>query len=175
MFGQIRPGGCGVKRLVFAAMCVSLVLPAGSALAYEDSGSDPDDRSFVGDPDIRSTVRTVWTTDSGRALRVTFRAYERLGKFWSVTVLLDARGGPKVDHVMNLWNADQSGRGCDVYPRGQSGESVPGGFDQRGDTARCRVPTSLVHPTKRIRWKLRSPSGYVHAVDIAPNGGGWFG
>ena len=166
-----------MKRLILAAMFVSLVLPAESALAYEDSGFDPDDRRVVGyDPDIRSTVRTVWRTGSGRALRVSFRAYERLGIYWFVTVLLDARGGPKVDHVMGLSNADQSGKGCGVYPRGHRKEVVQGGFLQRGDMARCRVPTSLVHPTKRIRWKLRSPSGYVHNnVDIAPNGGGWFG
>jgi hypothetical protein len=164
-----------VKRLIFAAVCVSLVLPAASALAYEDRGFDPDDRSFVGDPDIRSTVRTVRTAGSGRVLSVRFRAHEGLGVYWSLTVLLDARGGRRVDHVMKLGNADQSGKGCVVSPRGRPGEAVEGGFVQRGDMARCRVPVSLVQPTKRIRWKLRSPSGYSRRADVAPNGGGWYG
>jgi hypothetical protein len=29
--------------------------------------------------------------------------------------------------------------------------------------------------TKRIRWRLRSPSGYGRNTDVAPNGGGWYG
>ena len=158
-----------MKRLVFAAVCVSLVLPAAPAFAYEDRGFDPEDQSDVGIPDIRSTVRTVRTTDSGRTLRVKFRAYERLSNYWFVTVKLDARGGPKVDHVMNLVNGDTEGTWCLVYPKGHHHESLRGDFVQRRDMARCRVPTSLVHPTKRIRWRLRSID------DIAPDGGGWFG
>jgi hypothetical protein len=166
-----------MKRLVLTAMCVGLVLSAGPALAYTDRGFDPDDRRVIGfDPDIRSTVRKVWTTDgSSRALRVKFQAYERLGNYWSVMVFLDSRRGPKADYVIELDNADMSGKGCSVYPRGHRGQEVPGSFRQRRDTALCRVRARLVDPTKRIRWRLRSPSGYVHDnVDIAPNGGGWY-
>jgi hypothetical protein len=162
------------QRLAIAALCALLVLPAESALAYQDRGFDPDDRRVVGyDPDIRSTVRTVWTTDGGRALSVKFRAYEELGVYWDVTAYLDSRGGHRADYLIDMVNADQSGAGCRVYRRKHSERAVDGRFRQHGDRARCRVPARLVHPTKRIRWRLRSESGYVDTVEAAPDHG-WY-
>jgi hypothetical protein len=165
-----------MKRLVLLVLCAAIVIQGESSFAYEDYGFDPDDRPELGsDPDIRSTVRTVWTPEgSVRLLRIKFRAYERLGLYWFVTALLDSRGGPRVDYVMRLANADMSGRGCAIWPRGHRGEAVPGTFRQRGDTARCKVPASLVRRTKRIGWRLRSISGYGGTMDVAPNGGGWY-
>jgi hypothetical protein len=169
--------GFGVKRLILAAMCVWLVLPAESALAYVDRGFDPDDRRAAGlDPDIRSTVRRVWITEgSRRALSIKFRAYERLGNYWDVMALLDSKGGLRADYVMDLYNYDQSGRGCAVWPQGHPHQSIQGEFRQRGHTARCKAPARLVLPSKRIRWRLRSTSMYArNNTDIAPNGGGWY-
>jgi hypothetical protein len=167
-----------LKRPIFAALCVLLVLPAESALAYQDRGLDPDDRAAVGlDPDIRSTVRSVWTTEGGgRVLRVRVRAYDRLGIYWYVIAYLDSRGGPRADYVMRFRvDTDHRSKECNVNASGHPGSPDRGWLRQRGDTATCRVPASLVHPTKRIRWRLRSPSGYGRNTDVAPNGGGWYG
>jgi hypothetical protein len=165
-----------MKRLLISALGIALTFQAGSAFAYQDTGFDPDDRVAMGfDPDIRSTTRFVWRDDQGlRWSKIRFTAYEPLGLYWFVTVRLDSRGGPRLDYIMRLANADQSGRGCSIYPRGKPAQFVRGSFWQGGVAARCRVPLSFVHRTKRIRWKLRSPSGYSGDVDVAPNGGGFY-
>jgi hypothetical protein len=164
-----------VKRLVSAALCAFLALPAGSALAYRDRGSDPDDRSSLAgtEPDIRSTVRTVRTTEGGRALRVKFRAYEDLGRFWAVTVYLDSRRGLGGDYLMKMSNVGFGNEGCQVYRRHHLDRGILGAFLQRGDMARCAVPVRTVHPTKRIRWRLHAPSLYSNTHDAAPDHG-WY-
>jgi hypothetical protein len=41
--------------------------------------------------------------------------------------------------------------------------------------ARCRVPAGTVRPTKRIRWKLISITGYEDGeTEYAPNNRGWY-
>jgi hypothetical protein len=157
-------------------MCIFLALPAGSALAYRDSGFDPDDRSSVEntEPDIRSTVRTVRITEGGRALRVKFRTYEDLGRFWAVTVNLDSQRGLGDDYFMKMWNVGfRDGEGCWVYRRHHLDRAILGAFLQRGDMARCAVPVRTVHPTKRIRWRLLAPSLYSNTHDVAPDHG-WY-
>jgi hypothetical protein len=164
-----------MKRLLISAVGIALTLQAGSALAYQDVGFDPDDRAVVGgDPDIRSTARVVWTDRGLRWLKVRFTAYEPLSFFWRVKARLDSRGGRRVDYVIELWNADNSGRGCAVHRQGQTnGDNwVRANFRQvDDDTARCVVRLYQVRPTKRIRWRLRSPSGYGAEADLAPNSG----
>ena len=50
-----------------------------------------------------------------------------------------------------------------------------GTFHQAGAVAKRHIPLKWVDTNKRIRWRLVSPSGYVHDnVDIAPNGRGWY-
>ena len=162
-------------RVVLATILATLLLTPAPALAYRDKGHDPDDRPALGfDPDIRATVRSVWLTEhAGRQLRVKFRAYERLGVWWFVNVRLDSRGGPQVDYVIFLSDQDLGGSGCAIR-RGLPGPPVEGSFSQERDRASCRVPARLVRPTKKIRWKLVSPSGYDGTSDAAPNGSRWF-
>lgn len=106
---------------VDSALGIALTLQAGPAFAYKDVGFDSDDRATVGDPDIRSTARVVWRDDEGvRWLRIRFTAYEPLGNYWFMKAFLDSRGGSRADYVIELVNADQSGKGCSVHPRGQN-------------------------------------------------------
>jgi hypothetical protein len=168
-----------VKPTFVVAICLAFLLPASSALAYQDVRLDPNDRPAVGyDPDIRSTGRVVSATAQGvRWLRVGFRAYEPLGVWWFVNVYIDSKGGPQADYLMRLANADLSGKGCDISPVGGGGaDRSKGRFRQHGDQATCSVRLSRLVHTKRIRWRLVSPSGYDSPgkTDIAPNGGGWY-
>jgi hypothetical protein len=162
-----------VRRALIAVLVLSIALLEVPALAYDNTGSDPDDRRPVGsDPDLRSTRRLVWRGDDGRRLlRVGVQAYEPFGLWWFVDVALDSRGDRGTDYIMEIWNADNSGRGCSVNPRGRPGQAVRGRFRQFGDRTTCRVPLALVEPTKRVRWKLHSPSGYGSPgeADFAPN------
>ena len=169
-----------MRSALLVALCMALLLPASSALAYQDVRLDPNDRPAVGyDPDIRSTGRVVYTTAQGvRRLRVGFRAYEPLGVWWTVDVYIDSKGGPRADYVMKLANTDvTAGKGCGITPVGGGGaDRRKGRFRQHGDQATCSVRLSLLVHTKRIRWRLVSPSGYdpPGTTDIAPNGGGWY-
>jgi hypothetical protein len=171
-----------MRRTAIATVGVLVVFVLGlhaPALAYQDVYFDPDDRRAVGfDPDIKSTGRTVWRGEDGRRrLRIGFRAYERLGLWWFVTAHLDSLGGKTWDFKMSIWNADLSGKGCVVCPRGHPGQSVDGYFSQRENRATCRVPLRLVTPTKRIRWNLESRTGYgpPGEADFAPDDRSFYG
>jgi hypothetical protein len=165
--------GVVVREAVFVLAFTALALLPGRVLAYEDTGFDPDDRRPLGsDPDLRSTTRTVWHGDDGRRrLRIRIQAYEPFGLWWFVEVRIDSRGGLATDFVMRIWNQDQSGKGCSIHPRGHPGQAERGRFGQRADRARCTVLLSTVNPTKRLRWKLVSPTGYgpPGERDVAPN------
>jgi hypothetical protein len=151
------------------------MLAPGVAVAYQDVGVDPDDRPVLAfDPDIRRTVRNVFVGAEGRVLRIRVWTYEDLGIFWSMTVRLDSRRWIRWDYTMVLFNFDLSGKGCSVYRRGHRDEAIEGWFRQEGDLTRCRVPLSLVHPEKRIRWRIVSPTGYEGGItERAPNHG-WY-
>jgi hypothetical protein len=165
-----------VHRALFSLLlAASVLLAPGVAVAYQDVGFDPDDRPVLGaDPDIRRTVRRVFLGAEGRVLRIRVWTYEDLGLYWSMTVRLDTRRWIRPDYTMVLYNGDNSGRGCYVYPRGHRSEAVRGRFRQQDDLARCRVPLALVHPDKRIRWRIVSPTSYEGGItERAPNHG-WY-
>lgn len=152
-----------------------LVSVTGVAAAYEDTGSDPDDRAvLVHDPDIASTTRRVWTKEAGRFLSVLIRAYEEFGIYWGIEARLDSKGGPRVDYTIRLYNADTGGAGCDLYRRTGFNHVARGHFRQAGDEVRCRIRVRDLHPTKRIRWKLISESGYGGPTEYAPNDRTWY-
>jgi hypothetical protein len=171
-----------IMRAIGVACVAVLILPLGAnatpAFGYRDVGLDPDDRRPIGyDPDLRSTARKVWASPDGqRFLTIQFSAYEDLGVYWGVFVYLDSRAGVHRDYVMSLSNADNGGKGCEIRERGHSWDAAKDGkFFQGVAVAKCRIPLKWVHRTKRIRWRLVSPSGYVHGnVDIAPNDRGWY-
>lgn len=76
---------------------------------------------------------------------------------WLLLVHDSPAGFPRrirADDTMVLYHADQSGRGCYVYRRGHRNQGVRGSFRQDDDRARCRMPLALVHPDKRIRWRI---------------------
>ncbi|HUP21079.1 MAG TPA: hypothetical protein VM778_14165 [Gemmatimonadota bacterium] len=126
---------------------------------YKDVGHDPDDRAIVGhDPDIRRTSRRVYPTDRGRALKIKVHAYEELGLWWFMEILLDSRGGPEYDYEMHIINADLNGAFCVVQAR-REGHRQEGRFQQKRTWTACRVRAGFVHPTKRIRWRIVSESG----------------
>jgi hypothetical protein len=163
-----------MRRVLITMLSVALVVQAGAAFAYIDTGSDPEDAGG-GFLDFRSSVRRVRTDDAGRRwLRVKFTSYGRWEFTWRVRVLLDSRGGPRYDYQMTMWDFDQSGRRCDVRPRsGRPGELVSGMFVRRESDswAPCRVRLGAVHPTKRVRWRLASSEeNKRRIVDHAPGG-----
>lgn len=136
--------------------------------------------------DIRSSARRVWTREGGatRWLLVRWRSNGEYAFIWRVRVLIDSRAGPGVDYVMKIAEWDQAPDSrCNVRPRpGRPGEYVEGTFpfswivDPTIHGVSCRVRSSSVHATKRIRWRLVSQtnlgaSGGPTVVDHAPNGG----
>jgi hypothetical protein len=166
-----------IQFLMALVVVASTAIPAFTS-GYTDYGSDPDDRRPVGfDPDIRATARKVWAAPNGhRYLTMSFWTYEHLGLYWVVLVKIDSRGGPLADHRLEMYNADQSGKGCSMWKAGASSSTARrGAFRQSGRLATCRIPLPSVQPNKRIRWKLISTSGYVKDnVEYAPNSRGWY-
>ena len=167
------------RRIVSFALLSLLILPAGAGIAagYEDTGYDPDDRAIVAsDPDIASTTRRVWRKHSGRFLSIVLRAYEEFGIYWRVKARLDSRGGPRVDYTLSLFNADHGGTGCNLYRRTDIvRELAAGHFQQSGDRASCGIRIRHLHPTKAVRWKLISESGYEDGdIEYAPNDRTWY-
>jgi hypothetical protein len=153
---------------------VCVVVQVSTAQAYRDVGYDPDDRPVELDPDIRSTTRFVGKLHNKRVLAIAVRAYEDFGLWWRIDVRLDARTGPRADYVMRLWNRDTGGLGCDLRRIGES-DTGRGVFRQSGRKVSCQVFIERVKATKRIRWKLVSPSGHSGGIsEYAPNGGGWY-
>ena len=161
-----------MPRKLLAILVLALVIPATPAYGYDDVGHDPDDRRAVGeDPDIKTTRRVVWrAADGRRRLKINTRAYEPFGLFLSIIVRIDSRAGPRPDFIMRMWNFDNSGRGCDVHPRGHPHQETRGRLRQRGNLTACRVLLSTVRPTKRARWRLFSPTQYPQGEnEYAPN------
>lgn len=154
---------------------------SASTFGYVDKGLDPDDRPIdrtsccQQDPDIRSSTRRVWEGKAGRRwLSVSFRAYEPLSGYWSVTVGLDSRGGRFVDHWMHFGDDGLGQTSCFLGSGKRLGTYHAPRF---GDRASCRVPLRWVAPSKHIRWKLFSPKGFegtgVRIDEYAPDRG-WY-
>jgi hypothetical protein len=144
---------------------------------YRDTGYDPDEIGREGGmaPDIRSTTRRVGQMDGRRILAIIVHAYEDFTVYWSVEARLDSRDGPRADYLLDLFNLDNGGSGCYVYEPGEWEQRVDGKFAQSGSRAVCRVPAGLVRPTKKIRWKLISPSlNQDSPTEHAPDSRGWY-
>lgn len=163
---------------VAGMVLITLTAAPRNATAYEDTGYDPDDRAVVGfDPDIASTTRRLWSQDRGRFLSVIVRAYEEFGFYWFIDARLDSRGGPRVDFTIRLFNADMEGAGCALFRRTGSRQVTDGNWRQTGHGTRCVVPIRHLQPTKEIRWKLISHSGYDEEeseTEYAPNDRTWY-
>lgn len=171
-----KGGGSMLPRVALLWCLMSVFVLPGTAAAYVDRGTDPDDRAPVRfDPDIRATIRRVEPGEQRRKLAVVVRAYEDFGFLWQIDVRLDARGGPAADTRMRLWNADTGGMGCEVWKCGHRGQAVEGAFALSADRTRCSAPIGLIEPSKRIRWRLIS-EGYDEEseTDRAPDVG-WYG
>jgi hypothetical protein len=163
--------GCLVAISLTATPAVALVVD-------RDTGFDANDIPPNGhiDPDIRSTTRKlVAHDDSGRVLSIVVRFYERHG-WWPLWIRLDARGGPRVDHIVST-HGDQ----CYVWPKGHRRDGVQVRGVAHGDRFVCRMPARLVSSTKSIRWKVRTKvpdgSGQIgtFVTDFAPSDRGWYG
>jgi len=149
-----------VAVLTLAAPAAPLANDGSSATSravggYWDVGFDPDDRTELGDRDIRRTSRRVYRTDRGRMLKIKVHTYEELGWYWWFDVHIDSRGGPRRDDVMSIVNADMNGNFCWVTRRGRESRHE-GRFRQGGTWTSCRIEARLVHPEKRIRWRIVS-------------------
>lgn len=162
-----------LRRGLVALLFIGLLgIPQGWASAeYADTAFDPDDRRVLAlDPDIRSTTRRVTVRDGHRFLTIAFHAYEALGDYWFVRTRLDSRAGPERDYKMLI--ANEEGGACLLYRPHE--DSVRGKFSQASHRAACRIPARFVRPTKQIRWKIFSPSGYSHGnKEYVPNDGRW--
>ena len=151
--------------------------PAVAVVVDRDTGFDANDIPPNGhiDPDIRSTTRKLVDRDTGsRVLSIVVRFYERHG-WWPLWMRLDARGGPRVDHIVSTFG-DQ----CYVWPKGHRSDGVQVRGVAHGDRFVCRMPARLVSPTKSIRWKVRtkvpdgSGSAGTFVMDFAPSDRGWY-
>ncbi len=167
-------------RLLPALLILCLLLgavPAGAAVIDRDIGFDANDIPPNGhiDPDIRSTTRKLAERDGRRVLTIVVRFYERHA-WWPMWVRVDARGGPRVDHIVSTFG-DQ----CYVWPKGRRHDGVEVRASAHGDRLACRMPARTVSPTKSIRWKVRtkvpdgSRGGSEFVIDYAPSDRGWYG
>jgi hypothetical protein len=161
--------GCLVAMSLVATPAVAVVID-------RDTGFDANDIPPNGhiDPDIRSTTRKlVVRDDGGRVLSIVVRFYERHG-WWPLWMRLDARGGPRVDHIVSTFG-DQ----CYVWPKGHRHDGVEVRGNAHGFRFVCRMPARLVSPEKSIRWKVRTNvpdgSGSEFVMDFAPSDRGWYG
>jgi hypothetical protein len=161
-----------------------LVVTSTLAVAYEDVGHDAegDSTEESGAYDLRSSVRSVVRGPNHRNLRVATRTYEAdfwVGSYVYIDAKLDARGGLAADAILHAWILDMSGSGCQLESRSGRvlrrgtlrflGEGEPSEGD-RFDGVSCRVPVHPLHPTKRIRWKVRIIHGNGEPVfDVAPD------
>ena len=179
-----------MKRLIFATLFVSLILPASAAssltqsdLVYIDTGFDADDipdeqgaDDFQRDPDIRSTTRKVTVEDAGgRSLSVVVKTYEAFLGYWRIVARLDSRGGPRADARMTLSDDGAGTFGCRV--RFLSSREAHRGtlrLELLGDRAVCHAPLRWVHPNKRIRWNLFSRAAGNGIDEYAPSDHTWY-
>jgi len=121
------------------------VTPAVAVVVDRDTGFDANDIPPNGhiDPDIRSTTRKlVVRDDGGRVLSIVVRFYERHG-WWPLWMRLDARGGPRVDHIVSTYGDD-----CYVWRKGHRNDGVLGRGNAHGARFVCRMPARAVSPTK---------------------------
>ena len=166
---------CLVAVVVLCALTFGA--PAAASVIDRDTGFDANDIPPNGhiDPDIRSTTRRLAERDGRRVLAIVVRFYERQG-WWPLWIRLDARGGPRVDHIVSTYG-DQ----CYVWPKGRRREGVEGRASVKGDRFVCRLPAREVSPTRAIRWKVRtkvpdgSRRGSDFVMDFAPSDHGWYG
>jgi hypothetical protein len=165
------------RLLVPASMLAALLSPttAPAAVLDRDTGFDARDVETGSrfEPDISSTTRRLATHEDRRVLAIVVRFYDPVAG-WGLEIRLDARGGPRVDHVMNTFGED-----CFVWPKGHRRDAVQGRAVARGRRFVCRIPARAVSPTKSIRWKVRTrppedPDDSFE-VDHAPSDRGWYG
>jgi hypothetical protein len=153
-----------------------LTSAAATVVIDRDTGFDANDVPPAGrnDPDIRSTTRRLTQLEGRRVLAIVVRFYEEHG-WWPLWIRLDARGGPRVDHIVSTFG-DQ----CYVWPKGRRRDRVEGRASVDGDRFVCRMPAREVSPTKQIRWKVRtqppdgSRRGSDFVMDFAPSNRGWY-
>ena len=154
----------------------SILADAASAdIVFTDTGFDADDTSGPGVADVVFTRRTVWTNANGRRwFTVRVRASDPLGSVWNgVDVFLDYRGGPRKDARITMVNIEGPPYcGLLIFP----GEGWDAPAVQVNRTILCSFRLSLLDPTKRIRWRVLSPSaGTIDPTetDRAPDSG-WY-
>ena len=152
-------------------------LPTHVALAdivYTDTGFDPDDASAPGVDDVEFTRRTVGIQANGRRfIRVRVRTYDPLGRDASIRAVLDSRGDRRKDAYIALEIAD-GGPVCSLNVLGVGFVAI-GPAEKFERTISCAFRLSHLSPTKRIRWRILSPSRALDPSDIdhAPDQG-WY-
>lgn len=167
-----------MRRVATVLTLVSLFLAsvpnaASADVIYRDTRLDPDDSSGVAD--ISSTTRTVRRNANGRrSITMKIRAYEPLGASWGgFEASVDFRGGPRRDARIAFVNHEGPPHCALNFPDG-SGWIFSARQVRR--TIGCTFRLKLLQPTKRIRWKVRSPTPGTFDppdVDWAPNTG-WY-
>jgi len=164
------------RLLVPASVLAALLAPspATGVVLDRDTGFDPRDveTAMRFDPDISSTTRRLATHGGRRVLAIVVRFYDPVAG-WGLRILLDAKGGPRVDHIMNTFGED-----CFVWPKGHRRDAVEGRAVARGRRFVCRVPARTVSPAKSIRWKVRTQPpeepDETFVIDHAPSDHGWY-
>jgi hypothetical protein len=172
----VRRSSVRLLTTILALCVLTGTTHASAAVIDRDTGFDANDVPPNGhiDPDIRSTTRRLAERDGSRVLAIVVRFYER-NAWWPLWIRLDARGGPRVDHIVSTIS-DQ----CYIWQKGHREERIEGRAAGHGDRFVCRMPARVVSPTKSIRWKVRTQApdgsrpGSEFVMDFAPSDRGWY-
>lgn len=169
----------GVFRFTLVAVVTATLLSSASpVVAYVSRGRDPAEGLGA---DVITSRRRVWVRHDGHRyveVRIGLSPEEQSLYFFKIRVRLDTRGDGSPDAAMYLVAGDAaSGAGnpsCMVTALGRRHEGRLLGI---GSKTGCRARAAWLHPTKKIRWKIRGEQYYQYdppaGADLAPDVG-WY-
>jgi hypothetical protein len=157
-----------LERALAIAVVAVLVTPLGASALYRDTGFDPNDVTTPND--LRATTRSVVATERRHMLRIVllgYQAWPHYPDYFQALVRLDARGGPRSDVTLKFFSGQDVGCLLDH-------DQVAIHASRHGARFVCRVPMSMMHANKRIRWRVITTYHHGSHPDVAPNDRGWY-
>jgi len=166
-----------LRRGVVLAVSILTVLVVSipAAHAYRIVGSDAHEGGAY---DIDVATLGVWTARDGhRYIRI---SVSQIGDhpYYNLRVHLDTRGDGRGDAVVMLRHGDTASSGradCTIVMNGAKHEGRY--WPTVGRASVCRFRAWMVHPTKRIRYRVHASAFYVYVAgpteDRAPDRG-WY-
>jgi hypothetical protein len=153
-----------------AVVTTALLAGAQPALGWTGTHRDPDDFEIA--PDIHSTTKRTFLSDSiGRRVRISVRG--ELGPDYRLRVLVDSMLGPKPDVIMGATVRNLELVTCRVHLR--RGPNIASQCDADPFRAWWGVARRDLDPDKRIRWRIIAfgGPGLTDVTDRAPDRG-WY-